>query len=70
MKTMNLSRVLCVIAAVAAMTLANCTTEKAVDNTVDGTLFVTKTAVKGVVGAGKLAVKGTNAAVQKATDSE
>lgn len=45
----------------ALLALAACSTEKAVDNTVDGTLFVTRTAVKGTVGAAKLAVKGTHA---------
>lgn len=35
-----------------------CSTEQVIDNTVDATGFVAKTAVKGTVGAGKLAVKG------------
>ena len=35
-----------------------CSTESVVDNTVGATGFVAKTAVKGTIGAGKLAVKG------------
>lgn len=47
------------IAIVGACTaLAGCSGEKIVDRTVDSTLWVGKTAVKGTVGAGKLAVRG------------
>lgn len=44
--------------------LAGCSAEKTYDNTVDGAMFVTKTAVKTTAGAAKLAVKGTGAAVR------
>ena len=43
-----------------------CSTEQVVDNTVGVTGFVAKTAVKGTIGAGKLAVKG----VQKAAGTD
>lgn len=50
------------IAAVAAlgamMTVSACSTNQVADNTGAATGFVAKTAVKGVVGAGKLAVRG------------
>jgi len=39
-----------------------CSTEQVLKNIVDATGFVAKTAVKGPVGAGKLAVKGVKAA--------
>ena len=42
----------------ASVTVSACSTERVVDNTVDATGFVAKTAVKGVVGVGKLGVKG------------
>ncbi|MFD2738806.1 hypothetical protein ACFSUD_04405 [Sulfitobacter aestuarii] len=42
----------------ALASLSACSTERIVDNTVDATGFVAKTAVKGTVGAGRLAVKG------------
>ncbi|SFR36484.1 hypothetical protein SAMN04488005_0978 [Yoonia tamlensis] len=54
-------------ALVGAVALSACSTEKVVDNSVDGTLFVGRAAVKGVVGVGKLAVRGTGAAVNAAT---
>lgn len=38
--------------------LQACSTEQVVNGTVDTTGFVAKTAVKGTIGAGKLAVKG------------
>lgn len=44
------------ISALAAVSA--CSTEQVVDNTVGATGFVAKTAVKGTVGAGRLAVKG------------
>ncbi|MFG5381581.1 hypothetical protein [Yoonia sp. R2-816] len=55
------------LAAIAMIALSACSTEKVVDNTVDGTLFVGRAAVKGVVGAGKLAVRGTGAAINSMT---
>jgi hypothetical protein len=42
----------------AAFTLSACSADRAIDNTVNGTGFVVKTAAKGAVGAGKLAYKG------------
>lgn len=42
----------------AMVTVSACSTERVVDNTADATGFVAKTAVKGVVGVGKLGVKG------------
>ncbi|MBM7066335.1 hypothetical protein [Actibacterium sp. 188UL27-1] len=53
-----------------ALLLGACSTEKAFDNTIDGTLFVGKTAVKATAGAAKLAVKGTGAAVRKVRGTE
>lgn len=50
----------------AAVSLGACSTEQVVDNTVGATGFVAKTAVKGTIGAGKLAVKG----VRKATEDD
>ncbi len=47
----------------AIVALSACSTERVVDNTVDATGFVTKTAVKGTIGAGRLAVKGAKAVV-------
>lgn len=44
------------ISALAAVSA--CSTEQVVDNTVGATGFVAKTAGKGTVGAGRLAVKG------------
>lgn len=46
--------------------LSACSTEQVVDNTVGATGFVAKTAVKGTIGAGKLAVKG----VRRATEAD
>jgi hypothetical protein len=48
----------------AVLAVSACSTEQVVDNTVGATGFVAKTAVKGTIGAGKLAVRG----VQRATD--
>lgn len=50
----------------AMMTLTACSTASVVDNTVDATGFVAKTAVKGTIGAGKLAVNG----VRKVTSED
>ena len=46
----------------AALTVSACSGGQVLDNTVDATGFVAKTAVKGTVGAGKLAIKGVKAA--------
>ncbi len=43
--------------------LSACSAEKVVDRSVDGGLFIANTAVKGAVGATKLAVRGTGAAI-------
>lgn len=59
-----------ILALIATTALSACSAEKAVDRTVDGTFFVGRTAVKGVVGVGKLAVRGTGAAINAATGSE
>jgi len=50
--------------------LTACSTENIADNTSDAVIFVGKTAVKGVVGAGKLAVRGGKAAITKAQESD
>ena len=47
----------------AAFVLSACSAERAVDNTVDATGFVVKTATKSAIGAGKFVVKGTKKAV-------
>ena len=54
----------------AVLGLSACSAEKAFDNTVDGTLWVGKTAVKVGAGAVKLGAKGTAAAVRKVTETE
>ncbi len=64
---MKLNTIVTVIALTAFTGLTACTTEKVVDNTVDASLFVGKTAVKTTVGVGKLAVKGTNSAYKAVT---
>jgi len=46
----------------AAVSLSACSGEQVIDNTIGATGFVAKTAVKGTIGAGKLAVKGVKAA--------
>ncbi len=67
MKFSNLTKAF----ALAGITLlAACTAEKAVDNTVDASLWATKTAVKGAVGAGKAVARGTGAAVRSVTEAE
>lgn len=50
----------------ALLGVSACTTNQVADNTGSAVGFVAKTAVKGTVGAGKLAVKG----VRKVTSSE
>lgn len=56
-------------AAILAVTLLGaCSAERALDNTVDASLFVGKTAVKGTVGAAKLAGKGVGSVYRKATE--
>ena len=70
MKTTVIRKAILSFAAISMIALSACTTEKVVDNTVDGTLFVGRTAVKGVVGAGKLAVRGTGAAINAVTGDE
>lgn len=52
------TRIALIAATAAAMALSACSTEKVVDGTVDSTLFLGRTAVKGTVGAGKLVVRG------------
>ena len=65
---MNLARkAIIAFAAISMISLSACSTEKVVDNTVDAGLFASRTAVKGVVGAGKLVVRGTGAAINAAT---
>ncbi|MEQ6250609.1 hypothetical protein ABMC89_17090 [Sulfitobacter sp. HNIBRBA3233] len=47
-----------------------CSTEQVVDTGFDTGAFVGRTAVKGAVGAGKLAYRGTAAAVRRAQTTE
>lgn len=49
---------LAAVLVIATIGLQACSTEQVVNGTVDTTGFVAKTAVKGTIGAGKLAVKG------------
>ena len=52
-------KIITVVAMVGAMfALSACSSERVIDNTVGAAGYVTKTAAKGVVGAGKLTVKG------------
>jgi hypothetical protein len=53
-----LNKMLIVAALGATVAVSACSTQQVADNTGATAGFVTKTAVKGVVGAGKLAVKG------------
>lgn len=46
----------------ALVSVSACSTGEVFENTVDATGFVAKSAVKGGIGAGKLAVKGVKAA--------
>ena len=54
----------------ALMSLGACSTDKVIDNTVDLTAGATKLAVHGVVGVGKLAVRGTGAAIDAVSGGE
>ncbi|MCX7565205.1 hypothetical protein OS189_02455 [Sulfitobacter sp. F26169L] len=59
----NTRKMMMIVSLMGALVAASaCTTEQVVDNTVSTTGFVAKTAVKGTIGAGKLAVKGVKAA--------
>ncbi|MGY3437370.1 MULTISPECIES: hypothetical protein [unclassified Marinovum] len=51
-----------------ALALSACSTEQVVGNTVDGVGGATKLAAKGVVGAGRLAVRGGRAAFGETED--
>jgi len=59
-----------VLAVAAILAMSACSAEKVVDNTVDGTLWVGQAAVKGVVGTGKLVVRGTGAAINAASGGD
>jgi len=56
-------RVVAVVLLAAATAVSGCSGEQMVDRTVDSTLWVGKTVVKGTVGAGKLAVRGAGKAM-------
>ncbi|WP_179380218.1 hypothetical protein [Jannaschia marina] len=58
---MSFTRIALAVALVAGVSA--CSAERVVDNTVDAGLFATKTVVKTGVGAGKLVVRGTHAAL-------
>ncbi|CTQ48623.1 hypothetical protein [Jannaschia donghaensis] len=58
---MTFTRIAFVAALIAG--LSACSAERVVDRTVDTTLFAGKTVVKTGVGAGKLVVRGTGAAI-------
>ncbi|MCK0167593.1 hypothetical protein MWU52_08545 [Jannaschia sp. S6380] len=60
---MNLNRITAPAVLLLAFALSACSAERAVDRTVDSTLWVGKTAVKGTVGAGKMVVRGGHALV-------
>ena len=62
------TRTMMTVALFAALVgVSACSTGQVVDNTVEATGFVAKTAVKGTIGAGRLAVKGVKRA--SATDA-
>ncbi len=61
---------LTILCATGVVVLTACSAEKAIDNTVDASLFATRTVVKGAVGAGKLVAKGTGAAVRSVSEDE
>ena len=67
MKT-NIARTIMILTGV--VLLSACSAEKVVDRSVDSALFVGRTAVKGTVGAGKLVVRGTGAAINAATSAD
>lgn len=57
-KMLKLKAVMITTVLGAMLTVSACSQQQVVDNTASTTGFVAKTAVKGVYGAGKLAVKG------------
>lgn len=60
---MSNAKVVLTAAMISALAVVSaCSTEQVVDNTVGATSFIAKTAVKGTVGAGRLAVKGVKKA--------
>lgn len=59
---MNTRKMMIVALMGAVVSVSACSSGQVVDNTVGVTGFVAKTAVKGTIGAGKLAVKGVKAA--------
>lgn len=65
----NVSKLVLSLTMSGMLALSACSTESIADNTGDAAIFVGKTAVKGVVGAGKLAVRGTKAGIAKARES-
>lgn len=56
-------RFACIGLLAAATALSACSGEQIVDRSVDSTLWVGKTAVKGTVGAGKIVARGTGRAL-------
>lgn len=54
----NVKKIIIVGLLGASVAVSACSTEQGVDNSVGATGFVAKTAVQGIIGAGKLAVKG------------
>ncbi|MEM1373937.1 MAG: hypothetical protein AAGF78_06105 [Pseudomonadota bacterium] len=57
------------VALVIGLTVAGCSSEAVLDNTVETAAFVGRTAVKGTVAAGKLVYRGGEAAVEAARAS-
>ncbi|KJZ18598.1 hypothetical protein [Loktanella sp. S4079] len=58
------------IAVAGLLTLSACTSEQVIDNTVGMAAGTSKLAARGVVGAGKLVVRGAGAAFDAATTDE
>ncbi|QFS85158.1 hypothetical protein [Roseivivax sp. THAF197b] len=58
MKTLSIRTAALTVLLSGAMALSACSTEKAIDNTVDVAAGTTRLVAKGAVGAGKLAYRG------------
>lgn len=70
MKFLYTRKVVAVIAVIRIMTMSACSTERVIDNTVGVAAGKTKLAARGVVGVGKLAVRGTGAAINAVSGDE
>ncbi len=70
MEFWNTRKAVAAIAVMGIMTMSACSTDRVIDNTVGVAAGTTKLAARGVVGVGKLAVRGTGAAINAVSDDE